>query len=260
MKKISIITVCYNIERAIERTILSVINQNYNHYEYIIIDGGSSDKTTDIIKKYSDRISYWVSEKDNGIYNAMNKGIKKASGDYLIFMNAGDSFHDNKVLSNIFSSEQNADIISGIALTGKNEKKWKPIKEKDLCLMFFYTSGLCHQATFIKKDLFKNCLYDENLKIVSDSKFFIQNIIFNNCSYKSIDTIVCRYELGGISSNIDKHHNELNEVFKDILPPRMYNDYNNNKIYNESPYDKWLKQISPFVMNIITLLRKIKQI
>ena len=151
MNKISIITVCYNAEKVIENTILSVINQEYNNYEYIIIDGNSKDNTTEIIKKYSNRITYWISEADNGIYHAMNKGIKKSSGDYLIFMNAGDTFYNNKVLAEIFSENQSKDIISGIALTG-NEKKWLPAKEIDLCLMYFYTTGLCHQATFIKKE------------------------------------------------------------------------------------------------------------
>ena len=97
--KISVITVAYNASRYIETTILSVINQTYSNIEYIIIDGGSTDGTVDIIKKYSNKISYWISEPDKGIYDAMNKGINKATGEWINFMNAGDTFHNPDTLS-----------------------------------------------------------------------------------------------------------------------------------------------------------------
>ena len=100
--KISIITVCFNAVGVIEKTILSVISQTYNDVEYIIIDGGSTDGTLDIVKKYENYIAYWISEPDSGIYNAMNKGVKHATGLYCNFMNAGDFFINEKVLENIF--------------------------------------------------------------------------------------------------------------------------------------------------------------
>ena len=99
--KISIVTVVYNGEETIEETILSVKNLSYSNVEYIIIDGGSTDETLNIIKKYEDKIDYWISEKDNGIYDAMNKGIKKATSEFVIFMNGGDTFFDENVLANI---------------------------------------------------------------------------------------------------------------------------------------------------------------
>ncbi|RHJ54940.1 glycosyltransferase family 2 protein [Bacteroides sp. AM10-21B] len=102
--KISVVTVCYNAADTIERTMLSVLNQTYHDIEYIIIDGGSTDGTVDIIRKYADKIAYWVSEPDKGIYDAMNKGIKVATGEWINFMNAGDIFCDKNVLTNIFST------------------------------------------------------------------------------------------------------------------------------------------------------------
>lgn len=105
---ISVVTVSYNTVATIEQTILSVINQTYPNIEYIIIDGGSTDGTIEIIKKYENRIHFWISEPDNGIYDAMNKGIDKATGQWINFMNAGDCFHDNKVLESLFG-ENNYD-------------------------------------------------------------------------------------------------------------------------------------------------------
>ena len=112
---ISVVTVSYNAVATIEQTILSVVNQTYPHIEYIIIDGGSTDGTVDVIKKYADRIAYWVSEPDKGIYDAMNKGIKVATGEWINFMNCGDSFYSVSVLSDVFKDKscKENDVIYG---------------------------------------------------------------------------------------------------------------------------------------------------
>ncbi len=99
---VTIVTVSYNVVSTIERTILSVVNQTYSNIEYIIIDGGSTDGTVDIIKKYMDKIAYWVSEPDKGIYDAMNKGILMAKGQWINFMNSGDYLYSNDVISQFF--------------------------------------------------------------------------------------------------------------------------------------------------------------
>ena len=147
---ISVVTVSYNAVTTIEKTILSVINQNYSNIEYIVIDGGSIDGTVDIIKKYADKITYWVSEPDKGIYDAMNKGIIVATGEWINFMNTGDTFYNENVFSEIFElNSYTEDVISGCAQLA-NHKIWKPLDSKKMTLMDFYISGLCHQATFIK--------------------------------------------------------------------------------------------------------------
>lgn len=112
--KISIITVSYNAITEIEKTILSVINQTYTNIEYIIIDGGSTDGTVNIIKQYNDKISIWKSEPDHGVYDAMNKGIKLATGEWILFMNSGDTFHDNMVVADIFQNTKYADKVGVI--------------------------------------------------------------------------------------------------------------------------------------------------
>ena len=112
--KISVVTVCYNAADCIEHTMLSVLNQSYPDIEYIVIDGGSTDGTVDIIKKYADRLAYWVSEPDKGIYDAMNKGIAAASGSYINFMNAGDTFASDSVLAEIVPQiNPNSQIVYG---------------------------------------------------------------------------------------------------------------------------------------------------
>jgi len=149
--KISVITVSFNAVKEIEKTILSVLNQTYDNIEYIIIDGGSTDGTVDIIKKYADRLAYWVSEPDGGIYFGMNKGIKVATGEWINFMNAGDTFYDRNVIKDTFAQKYGAKIK---IIYGKVYKKMADgsltlLKSKSVSYMNRYIP-FCHQAEFIK--------------------------------------------------------------------------------------------------------------
>ena len=132
---ISIVTVSYNAVATIEQTILSVINQTYSNIEYIIIDGGSTDGTLDVIKKYADKIAYWVSEPDKGIYDAMNKGIKVATGEWINFMNCGDYFVANNTLESVFGSGKiykKAEILYGDSIQLNVEKKINEVAMLDI--------------------------------------------------------------------------------------------------------------------------------
>ena len=157
---ISIVTVSYNAVKDIEKTILSVLNQTYPNIEYIIIDGGSTDGTLDIIKKYEDKISYWVSEPDKGIYDAMNKGTLKATGVWLNFMNAGDTFYNEHVLEKVFKDNDwsDADVIYGnvnIEYPKKTKlKKPLPLKRIEQQMVF------CHQGSFVRTMLQKQYLFN----------------------------------------------------------------------------------------------------
>lgn len=170
---ISIITISYNVVSTIEETILSVINQTYSNIEYIIIDGNSTDGTVDIIKKYSDKISYWESKPDKGIYDAMNKGIHKATGKWINFMNAGDRFYDNYVLENFIPKiSPTTDIAYGNVINiyslGEILSIPQPLDQLTRGMVF------SHQATFITTDLHKKNLFDTSFKSSADYNFFYQ--------------------------------------------------------------------------------------
>lgn len=215
----SIITVSCNDAIGLTRTIKSVIGQTFKDYEFIIIDGGSSDGSKKVIEQNKENLAYWCSEPDSGIYNAMNKGILHANGKYLIFMNAGDIFFSNDVLGQVFPQLDEKDIVVGYAL--KNGKDYQNIHEDNVLMMFFHSS-FSHQATFIKRSLFQNYKYDEHLKIVSDWKAWIDWIVIGRHTYKYIDTIVANYDFTGISSdsrNWNRILSEREEVLSSSFPP-----------------------------------------
>lgn len=227
--KYSIITINYNNKEGLHKTIESVKSLHSEEYEYIIIDGNSTDGSVDIIKDNESFITYWISEKDNGIYNAMNKGIRQARGEYIIFMNSGDIFYDPEVLNNVGKELDNYDIIVGKEFhqnpeTGETATTFLPSR---ISMATFVVSYLPHQSGFIKRQLFENMPYDENLRIVSDWKFYMQQIVCNERTIKLIDTIVSKREQGGISNaNCSLNTEERMKVLQEMLPPGVLKDYN----------------------------------
>lgn len=199
--KISVVTVCYNAVSTLEETMLSVLNQTYSNVEYIVIDGGSTDGTVDIIKKYADRLAYWISEPDKGIYDAMNKGIALATGDYINFMNSGDIFLNNTIIYNLFNDIKtisNHEIIYGRWLIKFNEHKIVMGKPKSLDIMW-KGSCLCHQASFIKLKRLKYIKYNSKYKIAADYEYFMN--AYNNIpnSFLYVPEVICRYNANGCS-------------------------------------------------------------
>lgn len=221
--KISIITINYNNKEGLRNTIESVVTQTYTDYEYIIIDGGSNDGSIDIIRQYADKISYWVSEPDKGIYNAMNKGIVQARGEYLNFMNSGDVFYNNETLASVVDT-LDADIVSGKTYYEGGVHGF--FKDK-ITMLDLYRKTLPHQASFIKRNLFDKRKYDETLKIASDWKFFVEAIVFDNCSFRNIDNIICAFDGKGISARIPFKFidDEQEQIRRLLLPPRILADY-----------------------------------
>lgn len=205
--KLSIITINLNDESGLQKTINSVVSQTFTDFEFIIIDGNSKDGSVDVIHRYKDQISYWISEKDTGIYNAMNKGIRKAEGEYLYFLNSGDVLASTDVLSGIFSDNPHEDFICGnfIMEKGGTYKEDKSYCGRDwsFALYDLFSGFLCHQAFFIHKNNFeKYGLYDEKLRIVSDWKLFFQAIGIDHAKVLYRDVNVVIYNMEGLSSQI----------------------------------------------------------
>ncbi|WP_343531513.1 glycosyltransferase family 2 protein [Pedobacter sp.] len=235
MPKLSIVTINYNNFSGLEKTFNSIFAQTYKNFEYIVIDGGSTDGSKDLIERYSEKITYWVSETDNGIYNAINKGIEASNGEYLFFLNSGDFlFSDDTLLE--FNKNANEDILYGDIKKLKSKYQLDDEIKKlpyDLSFNFFYKDTLPHQSCFIKKNLFtKYGLYDEQLKITADWAFLILAICKYQCSYKHLEKTISCYDTTGISSQPElfiEHTKErliiLERHFKLFL-----NDY---KSYNE---------------------------
>lgn len=219
----SVITINFNNKDGVNHTIKSVISQTNTDYEFIIIDGGSNDGSIDIIKEYENHITYWVSEKDNGIYNAMNKGVAQAHGDYCIFMNSGDCFHSTDVLESV--SRYQEDIICGKVYKG-NSKNPSGHDKPIITLIDLMRGSLPHQSMFIKRELLVKHPYDENYKIMSDWKFCVEALVFDNCSFRNIDVVVADYDTSGISTNSNGLlPKEKGIIIKELFPPRVIADY-----------------------------------
>jgi glycosyltransferase involved in cell wall biosynthesis len=200
MALLSIITINYNDYPGLKRTMESVFSQTFKQFEYIVIDGGSTDESKDIIMQHQDQLYYWVSEKDNGIFNAMNKGIKQAKGDYLLFLNSGDHLYDDTVLSKVFDKEFKEDIIYGNVVWEPATPHSDGVFPDALTFEYFVTYSLPHQASFIRRSLFETVgLYDENYKIIPDWLFFVLAIYKFNCSYKHINELISVCNTEGLS-------------------------------------------------------------
>jgi glycosyltransferase involved in cell wall biosynthesis len=221
--KLSVITINRNNATGLDKTIQSIINQSYQDFEYIVIDGNSTDNSVDIIKKYDSKINYWVSEADTGIYNAMNKGIDKANGHYLLFLNSGDYLVNKDVLKSVFEQSHAVDIIYGdMQIDWGNGKITSGKMPDKITFKQMYLDTLWHPVSFIKKILFdKYGLYNEAYKIVADYDFFFNAIIMNNATTYHINMDIAIYNLTGLSSlatNKDLEQAERKKVIESYLP------------------------------------------
>lgn len=196
--KLSIITINLNNKVGLRKTIESVINQTWKDFEWIIIDGGSLDGSKELIEEYNDYINYWVSEPDKGIFNAMNKGVLAAHGEYLLFLNSGDCLDNRNILTKVIPLLKNKDLYIGNAIINNNFFDFNFSDKKILikrALQF-----IPHQSSFIKSDLFKKFgLYNEDLKICGDWEFFFRCIMNNNILSEKIPFLISVNEPNGVS-------------------------------------------------------------
>ena len=235
--RLSIITINWNNAAGLEKTMQSVASQTFKEFEYIVVDGASTDGSVEIIKKYKSQFAHlkWVSEPDKGIYNAMNKGIKMASGDYIQILNSADCLASDDVTERMLTAletERDPSIFYGNMI--KCYPDGRRINDKcfagqEITMLGMYSGTLNHDPTYIRRDLFeKYGYYDENLKICSDWKWFLQAIILGDekPQYTNID--VTLFDMTGISENAEnkeKIRNERQTVLKELLPLSCLRDY-----------------------------------
>ena len=259
LPKISIITINYNDSSGLQKTFDSVFGQTWQDFEYVVIDGGSTDGSKELIEHYQNQIDYWVSEPDSGIYNAMNKGIAVATGEYLLFLNAGDHFYSNTVLEENLKEICDADVISFDIELIENSISKIHVLPKTITFSVMFQSTLAHQSTFIKRLLFDELgKYDEQYLIVADWTFFM-NIFFNNkYNYKKVNEILTTFYLGGISNNVKVLREERKKFLNNNFP-RFVLDYDeliaNRKIINTNRIQMLLEiEKSWFGKKMVSLL------
>ncbi|WP_296386323.1 glycosyltransferase family 2 protein [Winogradskyella sp.] len=221
---ISVITINYNNKTGLTDTINSVKSQNFKDFEYIVIDGDSSDGSKGIVEANKAHFAYCTSEKDSGIYNAMNKGIRASNGKYLLFLNSGDTLDNETILENSSKYlKTDKDIYFG-NLELVHETTREIVRYPDeLSFNFFFNKGhIPHPSSFIKKSLFNEVyMYKEKFKIVSDWDFFVCAICKHNASYLHIDQVISNYATDGISGDpkyVQLLQNERAQSIKDNFP------------------------------------------
>lgn len=246
--RLSIITINFNNLQGLIKTVNSVLHQNSNDFEYIIIDGGSTDGSAEYIYDNKKYFTFSISEPDKGIYNAMNKGINNATGEYLLFLNSGDIFFDNDILKHVSLVNFSEDIVFGNLLKRNGNFDILDIgfAKNEISFGDIYKGTINHPSSFIKRDLFSRIgLYDENLRIVSDWKFFFEAIVFFDVRVKYLNQTITIFDLGGISNTqYLLREKEREQVLNDLFPSKVL---------------KELKTFFEFEIDIIKL-KKIKRI
>lgn len=266
--KLSIITINYNNAAGFKKTLDSVATQTYTDFEHIIVDGASTDGSVDEIIAYSQspianrRKITWLSEPDKGIYNAMNKGIRMSSGEYLLFLNSGDFLIAADVLEKVFENECSADILCARCNVSDNGKViWTSNPPEEVTFGTLYIVGLAHQSTFIRKSLFEQYgYYDESFRYNADIEFWYRAIVDNGASTQKIDVITTDYNLDGVSEKkkndpvfIGEHKRILAKpIYQNILP-----DYKHYKsIIPITQEYQWINKYT-FLRRILRYIHKL---
>lgn len=198
----SIITVAYNNLAGLKMTAESVLAQTSRDYEWLVFDGGSSDGTKEFLESLGNKVSYWESVRDGGIYDAMNKAIRKASGEYLIFMNSGDRLASADVFARVAASASEAGVLYGdwsVVVGESRETKHGP-KKADFG--FFCEDNICHQAMFVKAELLKKSEYSTTIGILADWAKWLE-FAADGVAFESVPVVVCDYDGTGVSAKVD---------------------------------------------------------
>lgn len=225
---LSVITINYNNYDGLRRTLDSVAAQTCREFEYLVIDGGSTDGSADLIQAYGGLVDYWVSEADRGVYHAMNKGVRAAHGDYVLFLNSGDTFYEDDVVARVLKELDGTDVLTG----GTWFSYGRNVPPPDAVSMdFLYEWTLCHQASFIRRALLVEQPYDDALRYVADWKFWVQMLIFREGTYRPIDVMIARYDWNGMSTvNYMDVNKEKQAELRKFFPEKVLQDYEHHVV------------------------------
>lgn len=262
--KVSIITINFNNAEGLKRTLKSVISQTFRNYEYIVIDGGSNDGSKEVIKEWSSNIDYWVSESDDGIYDAMNKGVRVASGEYVAFLNSGDVYYDVDTLDRVLRQGMKGDICVGDMLNTKGFILRAPCSE-ELMMSYMMRGSLAHPSSFIRRKLLLQHPYNKDFKICGDREFYIYTLVKLNASYQHLDGIISVFDTEGVSSNSPLPKEDvslLQRTIEEILPPRVLADYecfmgkrdDYHRLFYVLSFSKKRRWIYRFIVGVLKIL------
>ncbi len=247
MSLISIITINYNNAEGLRKTINSVVSQSFQDFEFIVIDGNSTDKSVDVIKQFN-RINEWLSEKDNGIYNAQNKGVLKSKGEYLLFLNSGDILADNQVLQKVSTYLSGGkSFYYGNLILDKNNIKEKHLAPREIDVDFILNSTFWHPCVFIKSDLFKQYgLYNTTFKIVGDYEFFIRCLLKPNITTEYINEFITEFDGNGISNDANQNELQVKEreqAWKLNVSELVYESLKKQNAFSRSKYASFINSL-----------------
>ncbi len=250
---VSIITINRNNAPGLEKTIQSVLDQTFDDYEFILIDGASDDGSREVIEKCASRFAFWTSEPDTGIYNAMNKGIRKASGNYCLFLNSGDYLYAPDALAEIMNRKPEADIVY------TNQHRFGPDGEKltifpsKLTFYWLFTEYLPHNCMLIKRSLFERIgLYNETYRIVADWEFYLKALAQPNCSYKYYNMVLASMADGGVSNAPEYRCHvaaERDAVIRNEFP-LFYDDYASLYDFRYNSLSKKIKRVLKKILRL----------
>lgn len=270
---ISIITINRNNADGLRATMESVFAQTFTDFEYIVVDGASTDDSLDVVKEFDDRPKAfrwkWISEPDSGIYCAMNKGIRMSSGDYLLMLNSADTLVNEYVIERMMPLLGDADVVQGnVFEVGKDGKRLnRSFGKSDITFFDVLDGFFLHQAAFVRMSVYEEYgLYDESYKKNADTFFFYNVLGFGNASFKYVDVTISNYDTNGISGNpqwaaIDKEERE--RFVKENIPNRLYAEYQNSykkiKLYNNLKQYKIVWLGTMLLARVANVYRRITQ-
>lgn len=249
--KLSIITINLNNKQGLEKTIASVMSQTWRDFEWIIIDGGSTDGSKDVIanlaKNPASNISYWCSEKDGGIYQALNKGVRFAQGEYVNFMNAGDIFHNATVLKDVFVPNPVSDILYGDTMLVSTDNEMFQACPERLTFSWFYQGyTICHQSSFTKRNIFDGITFDTKYLFLADRKFWMECML-KGYSFQYCHVIISNYDCEGFSSKNTRFWNgEQQRIHNDVIPIGLKDDIDNSVHFQKILYKPEMEMVSMY--------------